>query len=131
MKKLLLIAFLFFTAVTLKAQSSDTNEAKDGEMKRYYFVLLTSGTNKDYSDTAKMRSYQAGHMANIMKMAELGKLHIAGPFETTKQYRGIFIIDAKDEEEVKALIAPDVYIQEGYLSYEIIPWWSEKGAKLK
>jgi len=127
MKKLLFLILLLLAVNNVKAQE----DVKDGEMKKYYFVLLTSGPNKDYSDTAKMRKYQAGHMDNIMKMAELGKLHIAGPFSSKKQYRGLFIIDAKDEDEVKALIAPDIYIQEGYLDYEIIEWWSEKGAKLK
>ena len=111
------------------AQSSDT--LKDGDMKKYYFVFLKSGPNKDYSDTVKIREYQAGHMNNITKMADSGKLSIAGPFGDNTELRGIFILNVKDEDEVKALLAEDIYIKEGYLVYEIHPWYSMKGAKLK
>lgn len=112
-----------------KAQDSDT--IKDGQMKKYYFVFLKSGPNKDYSDTAKIQRYQEGHMDNMRKMAEMGKLHIAGPFMDKTELRGIFIMDVKDEEEITTLLAEDVYIQEGYLIYEVHPWYSMKGAKLK
>jgi uncharacterized protein YciI len=112
-------------------KNANAQDVKDGEMKKYYFVFLKSGPNKDYSDTAKMSRYQAGHMSNMETMEKLGKLHIAGPFLDNTELRGIFIMDVKDENEIKELLAPDIYIQEGYLVYEIHPWYSMKGAKLK
>ncbi|MBS1492768.1 MAG: hypothetical protein JST55_04640 [Bacteroidetes bacterium] len=115
----------------LQAQDTDKKEIKDGEMKKYYFVFLKSGPNKDNSDTAKMSKYQEGHMNNIRRMADMGKLHIAGPFLDNTELRGIFIMDVKDENEIKELLANDVYIQEGYLVAEIHPWYSMKGASLK
>ncbi|MBS1514781.1 MAG: hypothetical protein JSS63_07100 [Bacteroidetes bacterium] len=127
MKKFLLIIALFIFMGNAKAQDG----IKDGEMKKYFFVFLKSGPNKDYSDTAKMRKYQEGHMNNIKRMADMGKVHIAGPFLDKTELRGIFIMDVKDEDEIKELLQEDVYIQEGYLIYEVHPWYSMKGASLK
>lgn len=70
-------------------------------------------------------------MANIHKMAEIGKLKIAGPFGDDGNWRGIFIFDVESEEEVKELIKNDPAIQAGRLSYEIHPWWTEPGSCLK
>lgn len=129
MKKLFLLIFLLFLMSNIKAQETDT--LKDGDMKKYYFVFLKSGPNKDYSDTAKIQRYQEGHMNNIRKMADMGKLHIAGPFMDNTELRGIFIMDVKNKEEINTLLAEDIYIKEGYLIYEVHPWYSMKGAKLK
>ncbi len=129
MKKLLLLISILILVGKANAQDSDTT--KDGQMKQYYFVFLKSGPNKDYSDTAKMHKYQEGHMNNIKHMADIGKLSIAGPFGDNTELRGIFIMNVKDEAEIKELLAKDVYIQEGYLITEVHPWWSMKGASLK
>jgi hypothetical protein len=61
----------------------------------------------------------------------MGKMDIAGPFGGGTELRGIFIMNVKDESEIKDLLAPDVYIKEGYLIYEVLPWYAEKGAKLR
>lgn len=129
MKKILLLIIVFLCIGKVNAQDADTT--KDGSMKKYYFVFLKSGPNKDYTDTAKMSKYQEGHMSNIRRMAELGKLDIAGPFLDNTELRGIFIMNVKDENEIKELLANDIYIQEGYLIAEVHPWYSMKGAKLK
>jgi uncharacterized protein YciI len=129
MKKILLLIIVLLCIGKAHAQDADTT--KDGSMKKYYFVFLKSGPNKDNSDTVKMNRYQEGHMNNIRRMANMGKLHIAGPFLDNTELRGIFIMDVKDENEIKELLKDDIYIQEGYLIAEIHPWYSMKGAKLK
>jgi uncharacterized protein YciI len=70
-------------------------------------------------------------MANINKMAESGKLQIAGPFGDDGNWRGIFIFDVATEEEVKELLKDDPAIQSGRLDYEIHPWWTLQGSCLK
>ena len=42
-------------------------------------------------------------MANIGKMAEMGKLIVAGPFFGNDEMRGIYIFDVQTIEEAKAL----------------------------
>jgi uncharacterized protein YciI len=70
-------------------------------------------------------------MANINKMAESGKLQIAGPFGDDGNWRGIFIFDVATEEEVKELLKDDPAIQSGRLAFEIHPWWTMSGGCLK
>ena len=64
-------------------------------------------------------------------MAKEGKLAIAGPFGDDGDWRGIFIFDVDSEDEVRELLKNDPSIQAGRLSYEIHPWWTEKGSCLK
>lgn len=105
-------------------------DPKEGEMKQYFFVMLSKGPNRS-QDSVTAAKLQDGHMANINKMAEDGKLCIAGPFADKGDWRGIFIIDTKTIEEAKALVDKDPAIQAGRLRYEIHPWWGGVGSKLK
>lgn len=92
-------------------------------MKSYYFVLLTSGENKT-TDKAVIDSCFRSHMNNINHLVELKKLIVAGPFGKNEfDYRGLFILEAKDEHEVKALLSNDAAISHDILSAKIIPWY--------
>lgn len=129
MKKLASVCLLIVLfSLSASAQEGGT---KYPNIKQYYFVMLTRGPNSTKFDSLELKKIQAGHMANIHKMAESGKLKIAGPFGDDGNWRGIFIFDAESEEEVKELIKNDPAIQAGRLSYEIHPWWTEPGSCLK
>ena len=102
------------------------------EMKEYYFVMLTKGARRDQiTDTNVLNSLQAGHMANMTKMHEAGKLMVAGPFGDEGNWRGLFIIDAKDKAEVEKLLSEDPAIAAGRLDYEIHSWWTAKNCVFK
>lgn len=59
-------------------------------MKQYYFVMLTKGERRsEITDTAKINDIQRGHMANINRLAEMGKIAVAGPFGDNGNWRGI------------------------------------------
>ena len=101
-------------------------------MKKYYFVMLKKGARREeVKDTAAINAIQAGHMANIGRLAKLGKLIVAGPFDDDSDWRGIFIFDCNTETEVKELLATDPAIAAGRLSYEMHPWWTQQGAVFK
>lgn len=105
-------------------------EEKKWEMKQYYFVMLSKGSNRG-QDSATAAKLQEGHMANINSMAEAGKLCIAGPFGDDGNWRGIFILNVKTQEEAKALLEKDPAIAAGRLKYEMHPWWGGVGSALK
>lgn len=125
MKKLILL-LLLFASITMFAQDKKPDKE---ELKEYFFVMLKRGTNL-INDKDSVSKLQAGHRANIRKMAEAGKLSIAGPFGDNGDWRGIFIMNTQSIEEAKKLIDEDPMIRAGLLIYEIRPWWSKKGAKL-
>jgi uncharacterized protein YciI len=128
-KNLLLTFFLLTTASTFAQQ--EENKTETPKLKQYYFVMLVRGENASAIDSLSLVKIQEGHMANINKLAESGKLQIAGPFGDDGNWRGIFIFDVATEEEVIELLKDDPAIQAGRLAYEIHPWWTMPGACLK
>ena len=99
-------------------------------MKTYQMVFLYKGENRN-QDSLEVEKIQAGHMANIQRLADEGKLIVAGPFLDDKDLRGIFIFDSESEVEVKALVETDPAIITGRLRYEIHPWMTAKGTCFK
>ncbi|MEX0883758.1 MAG: YciI family protein [Cyclobacteriaceae bacterium] len=66
----------------------------------------------------------AGHMDNIRRLVEEGKLLVAGPMgKNEDQYRGIFIFDVSDVDEAKSMVARDPAIQNGFLEAKFYPWY--------
>lgn len=132
MKKLLLLIVLL--TIGLDAFSQTDNPKYDKAlaeklgadaygMKSYMMVILKTGPNK-IEDKAKLNELFKGHMNNINKLSSEGKLVVAGPFgKNDKDYRGIFIFNAKTAEQAIALLKDDPAIQEKLLEAEIIPWY--------
>jgi uncharacterized protein YciI len=96
--------------------------ADDYGMREYVFGILRASTVKKY-DPKERDALQAGHMKNIQKLADEGKLVLAGPFMDDQQMRGIFIFNVKTVEEVKKLVEGDPLISGGYLELELHPWY--------
>jgi uncharacterized protein YciI len=105
-------------------------EMKDGEMKQYFLVLLKRGPirNQDSTTAAEL---QKGHLANIERLYNEGKIDLAGPMGHDGELRGIFVFNCETYDEVMNLCATDPAIKAGRLVVEIYPWWSAKGSKLR
>ena len=91
-------------------------------MKQYVMAFLKAGPNRDQDDSTA-RELQAAHMANINRMAEEGKLAVAGPFLDNGELRGIYTFNVKTVEEAQALTETDPAIQAGRLIMELHPWY--------
>ena len=128
--------FLFVAGILLIATfcfSQNKHIAKpapptQNNVKQYWFVMLTKGNNRTH-DSATAAKIQEGHMANISRLYNEGKLKVAGPFGDEGEWRGIFIFDpmaigCASKEEVEQLLNTDPAIAAGRLAYEIQPWWT-------
>lgn len=132
MKKLLALFILCAAGFAANAQSSnptynktlaDSLGADDYGMKSYVLVILKTGTAK-ITDQARISELFRGHMDNIGKMAEAGKLVVAGPLgKNDKAYRGIFILDVKTLDEAKALLQTDPAVKAKLLDTELYEWY--------
>lgn len=101
-------------------------------VKQYYFVMLVEGPKrKEITDPKEIEKLQAGHMANIGRLAKEGKLMLAGPFGDDTKWRGLFVFDCETKEEVEQLLATDPMIKAGRLGYEIHPWWTGMNSVFK
>lgn len=96
--------------------------ADDYGMHQYVMALLKREPNRERSEE-EAKKLQAAHMENIGRLAEEGKLVLAGPFIDDGELRGIYIFDVKTKEEAKALVETDPAIQQGSLEMELIPWY--------
>lgn len=96
--------------------------ADDYGMRKYVIAFLKRGPNRDLPK-AKADSLQAAHMANIGRMAEAGKLAIAGPFFDDGDLRGIYIFAVESIQEAEELTQSDPAIQAGSLVMELKEWY--------
>jgi uncharacterized protein len=132
MKKIFLLYGLFAVMMTAQAQTPDpkydaalakTLGADEYGMKPYVLVLLKTGANTT-QDKEKVQSLFRGHMANIERLANEGKLIVAGPLgKNEKAYRGIFIFNVKTIEEANALVETDPAVKEKLLEAELYQWY--------
>lgn len=130
--RIVLLFLTCFFAFNGFSQKDSAAKAPKYEMKQYWFVMLVKGKDRDkITDTTELKKLQAGHMANITRLAELGKINVAGPFGDDGNWRGIFIFDCKTKEEVEGYLKTDPAIAAGRLDYEIHPWWTAKGTVFK
>ena len=103
-------------------------EADQYGMSTYVMAFLKEGPNRG-QDSIEAAALQKAHMDNIGRMAELGKLVLAGPFLDEGDIRGIYIFDVATVEEAEELTNSDPAIQAGRLVMELHPWYGSAGVK--
>ncbi|MCO6489172.1 MAG: hypothetical protein J5I98_12185 [Phaeodactylibacter sp.] len=91
-------------------------------MKQYVMAFLKAGPTRS-QDSLEAARLQRAHLDNIRRLAEEGKLVLAGPFMDNGEVRGIYVFDVRTIEEAEALTATDPSIQAGRLVMELRPWY--------
>lgn len=126
----LLLALVLLGAGSVRGQTPATPPpapALPPEMTVYYFCLLTRGPQAAAIPKEQAAELQRGHMANIRRLADEGKLLVAGPFMDGGEWRGIFILKCASIDEAKALVATDPAVAAGRLAADVRPWLTMKG----
>lgn len=128
------LSLLLFASITMDAQAQAQADiaydstlaykvgADDYGMKQYVLAILKRGPNRE-QDSVRRAELQRLHMANIDRMAQEGKLVLAGPFLNSGDMRGIYIFNVTTVEEAKALTETDPLIKSGGLVMELHPWY--------
>lgn len=134
MKKLILSFTLFLSIILMASAQSTYDEAlakklgaDDIGMKKYVMAFLLRGDRVSEYTPEQRQEIQAGHMANIGKMADLGKLVLAGPFFGNEDLRGIYVFNVQSLEEAKALTETDPAIIAGVLKMDLKEWYGSAG----
>ncbi|MCL2909461.1 YciI family protein [Shewanella aquimarina] len=117
-----LVVSLPLRAETYDAELAAKVGADEYGMKRYVMAMLMSGPNRDQTEEEAER-LQRAHLDNITRLAEAGKLVLAGPFLEEGDLRGIYIFNVTSVEEAKALTQSDPAIKAGRLVMELHPWY--------
>jgi len=91
-------------------------------MKKYVMAFLKEGPTR-LTDSAARMQLQMAHLKNISKLADEGKLVVAGPFLDDQPVKGIFIFNVETIEEAKKLTETDPAIKAGSLIMELHPFY--------
>ena len=93
-------------------------------MKFYVLVILKTGP-KDADFKGKERDdLFAGHLANIRRLSDEGKLALAGPFgKNDKGFRGLFIFNVTTIDEAQKFVDTDPTVKAGILVPDMTLWY--------
>ena len=136
----LLLLFTVFLVSACSSKSEESNVATtstnkyDAElagklgadeygMRRYVMAFLKTGPNRS-QDEAEAERLQKAHLENIGRLADAGRLAVAGPFMDDGELRGIYIFNVTTVEEARELTQTDPAIKAGRLVMELHPWYS-------
>ncbi len=114
MRPLLLFLLVSSAPVALRAQE-----------KSYIIVFLNKKTELEKLDEQTAEKLMAGHMANIRRLSQEGKLLVAGPFDGGG---GIFILNTTSPDEAETWLRTDPGVQAGRWNIEILPYIPRKGS---
>ncbi len=94
------------------------------KLNTVYLAFLKKGPNRKDGDdsTPQIQELQKAHIANIERLAKLGKIVVAGPFGDDGNLRGIFVFRVSSMAEAQELCATDPMIKIGRLAVELHPW---------
>ena len=109
------------------SQASDYDEALASElgaddygMKSYVLVILKTGEkDSTITDKEERGKYFKGHFDNMGRLAEEGKLVVAGPLAESPPKRGIFILNVETLEEAEKLVNTDPAVKAGIFTYSL------------
>ena len=123
MKRISILLVSLLPLLLMAQQQTEQEKKSEKQIRQYFFVMLTAGKDRS-QDSATAANIQEGHMANINRLYNEGKLKVAGPFGDEGKWVGIFIFDCANKEEVEKLLVTDPAVKSGRLAYEIHPWWT-------
>ncbi len=131
MKKVFYICLSLSLINTLHAQTvvkydsvlAQKTGADEYGMKPYVLAFLKKGP-VNITDKAKANELLVGHLKNIGRLAEEGKMVLAGPMMDDTGLEGIFIFNVKTVTEAEVLSQSDPAVKAGLFAMEYHPWYA-------
>ena len=102
-----------------------TDEGADERgMKMFVLCILKTGPKDAEIKGDERKEIFAGHFANIGRLADEGKLAVAGPFgKNDKSYRGLYIFNVATIEEAEKLVMLDPAVKAGVFVPDLTLWY--------
>lgn len=97
------------------------------KMTTAYLAFLLRGPKWTPEKTPQTEELQKAHLANIVRLNQLKKLVVAGPFGDNGKFAGIFVFRVGSLEEAQALAATDPAVKAGRLVLDLHPWAVPEG----
>lgn len=128
-RSLLLLSLLGTIPSVTATDAYDADLAKrlgadERGMKMYVLCILKTGPKDAEIQGDARKEIFAGHFANIGKLADEGKLAVAGPFgKNDRAYRGLYIFNVATIEEAEKLVMLDPAVKAGVFVPDLTPWY--------
>lgn len=98
--------------------------ADERGMKMYVLCILKTGLKDAEIKGDERKAIFEGHFANIGRLANEGKLAVAGPFgKNDKSYRGLYIFNVTTIEEAEKLVVMDPAVKAGVFVPDLTLWY--------
>ena len=137
MRSFLILTFICIASVAATAEQAEVAKtpaydpelakklgADERGMKAYVLCILKTGPKDAEFKGKERQEIFAGHFANIGRLADEGKLVVAGPFgKNDKAYRGLYIFNVPTVEEAEKLVVLDPAVKAGVFVYDLTPWY--------
>ncbi len=132
MKRTLLVALAltFLASVALAEEPRFDPElakklgADERGMRMYVLCILKTGPKDAEIKGDARKEIFDGHFANIGRLADEGKLAVAGPFgKNDKNYRGLYIFNVSTIEEAEKLVVLDPAVKAGVFVPDLTLWY--------
>ena len=129
---LLALALTFIIPVAMAAEKPafDPELAKklgadERGMKMYVLCILKTGPKDAEIKGEERKKIFEGHFANITRLADEGKLAVAGPFDdNAKSWRGLYIFNVATIAEAEKLVLLDPAVKAGVFVADLTPWYA-------
>ncbi|RAU83701.1 YciI family protein [Pontibacter arcticus] len=99
------------------------------QTRTYYIAILKNGPYQP-KDAAEEQTIQTAHMNHMRKLAETGKLAMAGQIPEKDGLHAMFIFSVASMAEAKAITDADPAIKAGRFTLELHPWIGQRGTRL-
>lgn len=119
------LLLLVFALAATKNSFCQTNPIAD--WKHYCFGFLNAHPDRKEIPQNEAMEIQKGHLAHMTKMAEAGKLLVAGPFLSGASPRGVVIYNCATVAEAQSHTEPDPAVVNKRLSMEFYRMHSVPG----
>ncbi len=112
-----------------KDKPTRAKAAHQMEFEKHYLVILRRGPSWTPEVTREVERIQSEHLAHLHRMAESGKLVIAGPCgeQEDPAFRGMCLYKTETLAEARRLAEEDPAVKAGRLQVEVMAWFTEKG----
>lgn len=102
--------------------------ADERGMRMYVLCILKTGPKDAEVQGDARKEIFKGHFENIERLANEGKLAVAGPFgKNDKSYRGLYIFNVATVEEAEKLVTLDPAVAAGVFIPDLTLWYGSAG----
>lgn len=88
----------------------------------YFLGFLVRGDKFTSAESPERQRIQEGHLANMKRLADAGKLVAGGPFAEDIELRGIFVFKTANLDEANELTNTDPAVQADRLKIQLHEW---------